>query len=168
MRGKALPFLLGLALLASFCGRPGTEEDAILSVIDSLAGLAERNDVEGMMAFFAEDFVDFEGRDIEGLRSLLQGYFSGRTGIVAHRLSGRLVRLEEGEGEYQAEVALSSGGAEALRRLVRISPDIYRLKIELAKAAGEWRVTFAEWEWISLAEILPESLESLKKVFPRL
>ena len=121
-----------------------------------------------MMACFAEEFEDFEGRDKDGLRSLLTGYFTGRRGVVAHRLSGRLVRLENGKAEYETEVALSSGGAEALRRLVRVSPDIYRLLIELTKEGEEWRIAYAEWSWISLAELLPESLSALRKIFPKL
>lgn len=169
MRLRVRFLLCCLALLAAVCcGRQRTEEDAVHELIGSLIRLAEQKDLDGMMACFAEEFEDFEGRDKEGLRSLLAGYFTGRRGVVAHRLSGRLARLENGKAEYETEVALSSGGAEALRRLVRVSPDIYRLLIELTKEGEEWRIAYAEWSWISLAELLPESLTALKRIFPKL
>ena len=161
-------FLSGLILSAAFSCRQGTEEDSVLAVVDSLSRLAEQKDVEGMMALFAADFLDFEGRDKNALRSLLTGYLRGRTGIVIHRLSARILTLEIGYAELEAEVALSSGGAEALRRLVRISPDIYRIRTELVKAEGTWRVSSAEWASIGLSEILPESRSAIKKLFPRL
>lgn len=168
LRHQARFLLCCLVLLTAFCDRQRTEEDAVHEFIGSLIRLAEQKDLDGMMVCFAEEFEDFEGRDKESLKSLLAGYFSGRRGIVVHRLSGRLVRLEGGKAEYETEVALSSGGGGALRRLIRVSPDIYRLLIELTKDGEEWRIAYAEWSWISLAELLPESLSALKKIFPKL
>jgi hypothetical protein len=130
--------------------------------------LAEQKDLEGVMARFAGEFVDFEGRDKEGLRSLLSSYFGDRRGIVAHRLSRRVIRLENGQAGLEVEVALSSGGAEILRRLIRVSPDIYRIRIDLVEEDGIWLIAYAEWSWISLTELLPESASSLKKLFPKL
>jgi hypothetical protein len=137
-------------------------------VVDSLSRLAEQKNIEGMMALFAADFMDFEGRDKKELRSLLSGYLSGRTGIVVHRLSVRILNLENGYAELEAEVALSAGAAAALRRLVRISPDIYRIRTELVKEEGKWLVSSAEWTSIGLSDILPESRSVIKKLFPRL
>lgn len=168
MRFKALLFLFCLAAFADFSCRQRTEEDAVLEVVDTLTRLAEQKDIEGMMIRFAEDFVDFEGRDKRGLRSLLSSYFGDRSGIVAHKLSNRVISLEDGQAGLEAEVALSSGGAEALRRLVRVSPDIYRIRIDLNKDGGIWLISYAEWSWISLTELLPESASALKKLFPKL
>jgi ketosteroid isomerase-like protein len=159
-------FFLGLVLSAS-CHRK-TEEDVILELVDTLARLAEKKDLETIMTCFADDFSDFEGRDKAGLKALLAGYFSGRTGIVVHRLSSRIETLEISQASLQTEVALSSGGAEALRRLVRISPDNYRIKIGLAKDGEGWLIQSAEWSYISLNELFPESLTMLKKIFPKL
>jgi hypothetical protein len=168
LRFKALLFLFCLALVAGFSCHQRTKEDAVLEVIDSLTRLAEQKDLEGMMSRFAEDFVDFEGRDNKELRSLLSGYFGERSGIVAHKLSHRVIRLQDRQAGLEVEVALSSGGAEALRRLVRVSPDIYRIRIDLMKDGGTWLISYAEWSGISLTELLPESASSLKKLFPKL
>lgn len=168
MRFKAVLCLLCLALFIAFSCRQRTEEDAVLEVVDCLSRLAGEKNIEGMMALFSADFSDFEGRDKDGLRSLLSNYFSGRTGIVVHALSRRILDLEIGYAELETEVALSSGGVEALRRLVRVSPDIYRIRIELIKDGERWLISFAEWSWMSLTELVPESLSALKKFFPKL
>jgi hypothetical protein len=158
----ALLICLGL----TFC-RKKTEEDLILETVDRIIGLAEKKDIGAIMTYFAADFSDFEGRDREGLRSLLSDYFSGRTGIVVHRLSRRVNSLESGRASLQTEVALSSGRAEALRRLIRVSPDIYRITIELAKEEDRWLIRFAEWSYVNLDELFPESLAIFKKIFSR-
>ncbi len=159
-------FCIGLVLFAS-CHKK-TEEDIILELIDTLARLAEKKDLETIMTYFADDFSDFEGRDKPGLKALLAGYFSGRTGIVVHPLSSRIDALEFSQASLETEVALSSGGAEALRRLVKISPDNYRIKIGLVKDGTSWLIQSAEWSYISLDELFPESLTVLKKIFPNL
>ena len=166
LRSRAL--LSALLVVSLFCPlcRQRTEEDIILDTIDSLARLAEKQDLEAIMARFMEDFTDFEGRDKNGLRLLLSSYFDGRTGIVAHRLGYRMIDIDAGRAALETEVALSSGGAEVLRRLVRFSPDIYRLRIDLAKVGEEWLIGHAEWASIGLGELFPESLGELKKIFP--
>lgn len=136
--------------------------------VDSLARLAEKKDLDAIMGHFAEDFADFEGRDKSGLRALLASYFGGRTGIVVHRLGHRIVEFSTDRASLDTEVALSSGGAEALRRLVRISPDIYRLRVGFTKTGEEWLVGYAEWASIGLTELFPESAAEFKKIFPNI
>lgn len=168
MRRNVLLFSLLVALFLWPACRRKTEEDIVLETVDTLVRLAEKKDLEPIMAYLAEDFGDFEGRDKNGLRSLLASYFEGRTGIVAHRLSARMVDFTGEWSTVEIEVALSSGGAEALRRLVRISPDLYRIRLDLDKNGGIWQIRFAKWSPIGLDALLPMSLGELKKIFPRL
>lgn len=156
--------MLFFGLVAGAC-RQETEQDRVFALIDRLTGLAEKKELEAIMASFADDFSDFEGRDKAGLRDLLRGYMDGRTGIVVHRLGGRVEFGEEGQADLQMDIALSSGGAEALRRLVRISPDLYRIRVELVRPADRWLIRWAEWNAVGLSEVLPESLGPLKEIF---
>jgi len=168
-RPKPVPLLLLFVILMAIGScQSKTDEDIILEMADNLGRLAEKKDLEGLMANFTADFSDFEGRNKAGLRALLAEYFSGRTGIVVHRLSSRIEDLEPGQVSLQIEVALSSGGAEALRRLIRISPDNYRIKTGLVKEGEKWLIRSAEWSSVNLNELLPESLTILKKIFPKL
>lgn len=160
-------FLLAWLISAFFLScRQDTEERRILGLFDNLARLAEKKEPEKMMAAFAEDYTDFEGRDKAGLRDLLSGYFSGRTGIVVNRLSAK-VEVGAGGAYLEADVALSSGAAQAFRRLVRISPDLYRLKVEFSGGPGHWLIRYAEWTPIDPTELLPESLSLFKKLAPK-
>jgi hypothetical protein len=136
-------------------------------MVDNLGRLAEKKDLETIMAYFADDFSDFEGRDKAGLQTLLAGYFSGRFGIVVHRLSSQVEVLAADQASLQTEVALSSGGAEALRRLIKISPENYRLKIDLVKSGERWLIQSAEWSEVDLNELFPESLIILRKIYSR-
>jgi hypothetical protein len=159
--------LLMATLLGASCHRR-TVEDEVVEAIDPLFSLAEKRDLSAILAVIAEDFRDFQDRDKAGLGSLLASYFEGRTGIVAHKLGLRIKNLEAGRADVEAEVALSSGGAEALRRLVRISPDVYRLRLELSRTESRWFIRYAEWSSIGLDGLFPESLIELKRIFPRL
>jgi hypothetical protein len=158
-------FFCALSVCTS-CGRK-TDKDLILDMVDNLGRLAEKKDLETIMAYFADDFSDFEGRDKVGLQTLLAGYFSGRSGIVVHRLSSQVEVLAAGQASLQTEVALSSGGAEALRRLIKISPENYRLKIGLVKSGERWLIQSAEWSEVDLNELFPESLIILRKIYSR-
>ncbi len=159
---RRLFFLAWLVAALSLSCRQDTEEQRILELCDNLARHAEKKDLDKIMDAFAEDYADFEARDKAGLRDLLNGYFSGRMGIVVHRLSAN-VELGAGRACLLADIALSSGAAEALRRLVRISPDLYRVKVEFSGGPGRWLIRYAEWTSIDLTELLPESLSLLKK-----
>lgn len=164
---RYVPLFLLLVSGVSLTCRQDSDERRVLGLFDNLARLAEKRDLEAIMACFAEDYSDFESRDKSGIRELLGGYFSGRTGIVVHRLSGKVEFPEPGRAVLQTEIALSSGPAEALRRLVRISPDLYRLKVVFVRSPGGWLVRYAEWTTIDLTELLPNSLSALKKMFPK-
>lgn len=167
---KSTALLLVLLTAASFCPscRQETEEDKVRRAFDSVTRLAEKKDLEGLMAYVAEDFRDFEGRDKAGLRRLASAYFSGREGIVVHRLSARIGQFASEKCSLEADVALSSGGAEALRRLVRVSPDIYRLRVDLVKMGeDDWQMAYAEWAEITWTDLFPESLTPLRELFPR-
>jgi hypothetical protein len=155
-----------LILLAPGACRHKTDSDLVLEVVDRLARLSEKKDIETIMASIEDEYSDFEGRNKSGLRDLLSGYFAGRLGIVVHRLGGRVTLPGAGRAELQADLALSSGAAEALRRLVRLSPDLYRIRIEFVRPADRWLVHYAEWSSVGLAEVLPESLAILKNLFP--
>jgi hypothetical protein len=64
---------------------------------------------------------------------------------------------------------LSSGAAEVFRKLIRYAGDYYRISLRLKKSPdAHFQVEFASWESVRLDELLPESLNVLKKLFPDL
>lgn len=168
MRRRLLAAGLALIFLAPVSCRQKSEEVRVLESVDRLAKLSEKKDLEAVMASVEDGYSDFEGRDKAGLRDLLGGYFAGRMGIVVHRLGGHVEFPVPSQADFETDVALSSGAAEALRRLVRIAPDLYRLKVGLVRSGNRWLVHYAEWRAIGLTEALPDSLSILKSLFPNL
>jgi len=97
---------------------------------------------------------------------MVQTNFDQFRGIVVHLLSTRIDNIDPPEAAIQTDAALSSGAAKALRKLVPVSTDNYRFKIELIKKQDKWLISYAEWKHIGIEELFPESLSILKKLFP--
>lgn len=158
-----LIFLILIAFLFITC-REKTDEEMILEMMNELGKLAEKEDINGILAHMDEDYRDFRGRRKEETRDMLQGYFDQFRGIVIHMLSTRIVERKASEAFIQTELAVSSGGARIIRRVIRVSTDNYRLNLRLAKMDSRWLIRYAEWKHITLDELFPESLAILKKI----
>ena len=160
---------VAVCLLAGSCGRP-SQEARIRDLIKESAARAENRDVGGLMDLFTPDYKDFEGRDKAGTVRLVTDYLDRYRGVVVHVLGVHPGAIgADGRADVECEVALSHGAAEILRRLIRIGNEYYRFRFDIRKdAAGEWRLAYAEWEAIALADLFPESLAVLKKLFPDL
>jgi hypothetical protein len=135
-----------------------------------IPALAEKRDVAGLMELFAPEYADFEGRDKAGTVRLITDYLARYRGVVIHVLGVHPETIgTDGRAEVECEVALSHGAARVLRRLIRVGGEYYRFRFDLRQGGSEaWRFMYAEWESIGLAELFPESLEILKKLFPEL
>ncbi len=161
-----LAFSLIFGLASVECRRAPADEETIIDILKTLGRLAEEEDIEAMIAYFADDFTDFQGRSKGELQSLLSGYLDQRIAVVVHFLGIQIVRLEGSEAAAETEVAVSSGRAEALRRLVKIAPDLYRIEVRFVRQDGRWLIQYAAWTAVELSNLLPESLAILKKLFP--
>lgn len=161
--------LAAVGLIAAACAKP-SEEARIRVLLEKAADLAEDRDVPGLAGLFLDEYADFEGRDKAGTVRLVTDHLSRYRGVVVHILGVRVEAIApDGRADVGCEIALSHGAAEVLRRLIRVGSEYYRFEFELRKdASGEWRFAYAEWEEIGLGELLPESLEVLRKLFPEL
>lgn len=163
--GQLFAFLALLALFMS-CSGPKTDEELIQKRIDEAGRFIEKKDLESLMGFLAEDYYDHRGRDRNQTRDMIQSTFDQFRGIVVHILSTHIEEIAPPEAAIQTDVAISSGGAKALRKLIGLSIDNYRFQIKLTKKEGCWLIRYAEWKPIGIDELFPESLSILKKLFP--
>lgn len=156
-----------ICLLGAACKGP-SDEARIRAHLEDAASLAEERDVKRLSSLFAPDFADFQGRDKAGAVRLISDHLDRYRGVVIHVLGVRVGDIRgEGLADVECEVALSHGAAEVLRKLVPVGSEYYRFRFDLRKGgAGEWRFAFAEWESIGIADLFPESLGILKKIFP--
>jgi len=166
---EAAAVLAAIVLSALACGKP-SDESAIRALLEESVARAEKKDPEGLMEFFAADYVDFQGRDRAATLRLVTDYLDRYRGVVIHLLGVRIGAVgPDGRASVDCEVSLSHGAAEVLRRLIRSTGEYYRFRFDVRKTGpAEWRFSFAEWQSIGLAELLPESLDVLKKLFPGL
>ncbi len=153
--------LLGMLLVS--CGQV-SEEQRLIGRFKYLAGLAEDKDTAGIMAALSPGYSDFEGRDKAATEEMIRGTFESYRGIVLSVLSVRLTDLQAEEATMDAEVAFSSGPAQALRRLIRLGGECYRINIRWAKENGAWMAATAEWRPVDVIDLFPESREKLKTI----
>jgi hypothetical protein len=169
VRFTAVVSAAAVLAVAASCGTP-SEEARIRGLLKASVAAAEKRDIDALRRSFAPDYADFEGRNTEGTLRLITDHLDRYRGVVIHLLGARLEALEpDGRASVTCEVSLSHGAAEVLRKLIRYSGEYYRIKIDLKKPdSQEWRFIYAEWSSIGLTDLLPESLDILKKLFPGL
>ena len=165
--GLIFSLIFLLVLFLTFC-QEKTDEELILEMMEDVGEYAEKKDMSSIMINLADDYQDFEGRGRNETQDLINKYFESYRGIAVNVLSSRIDEIRSLEASIQTEVAFSSGAAKVLRKLARYSTENYRLKIKLVKRDDRWQIQHAEWRYVTLKELFPESLSILKKIFPDL
>jgi hypothetical protein len=155
--------LLGLIVVS--CS-PRSDRDVFSGLMEEMVKLAEKKDMDGLMLYFDEGYSDFQGRRKKETKEFLLNYINNYSNPVIHVLGTRIDRALAGEADIQTEIAISSGAAKLIRKLIKAALDNYRLKIRFVKNDGSWKVSYAEWRYVSLDELYPESYSLLKKIFP--
>ncbi|MCX8160825.1 MAG: hypothetical protein N3G18_07830 [Candidatus Saccharicenans sp.] len=141
------------------------ETEVIRELLRTVAGLAEKKAVDKIKLYLDAEYRDFEGRDLEQTVDLLQYYFKNYQGLAIHLLD-IYVDISKDPAEAEADVLLSSGPLETLRKLVGVVGVYYRFDFRLAKRAGRWQISYAAWREVDSNSLLPGSRAILKKIFP--
>ena len=162
----ALLLLLFISWLFVSC-RHKTESEIIAALMADMAARAEKRDAAGLIANLAGNYADFEGRDRAQTAAMVEEYFSRYRGIVIHVLASRIVIDGAGSAAVETDVSLSSGAAQAFRKLIRFSGENYRFACRLSKE-DRWLITEAKWEYVAVEGLFPESLKILRELFPNL
>jgi len=143
-------------------------EAQIRDRIDEIASFAEARSADGILKALTEDYRDGEDRGKAETGEVLAEYFGRYRGIVIHVLATRFLELQATAATIQTDVSLSSGAAEIFRKAVPFSGEYYRFTCHLEKDGQEWFLQSAEWEYLSLEDLFPESMKILRKIFPDL
>jgi hypothetical protein len=147
----------------------GSDEDEIRRMMHRIQTLVEKRDAAGLLALVTDDYEDFEGRNKDATRALVEDHFAERRGIVVHLLDTEIAPgPAEGEATAETDVVLSSGAGFLLRKAVRFAGEFYRFELNLRKTPDGWRVESARWSLSSRNELSAESLRLLQEVFPGL
>jgi len=162
-----IPFCLWLNLWLFISCQQKTDKEIIAAVIDDMAARVEKKDAAGLIAHLADDYRDFEGRDRAQTAAMVENYFSRYRGIVVKVLASRIELRSTLSAEVETDVAFYSGAASAFRKLIGFSGENYRFRFAMQKT-GAWMIHTAQWEYIPLSGLFPESLQILRELFPNL
>jgi hypothetical protein len=116
------------------CGSHSSDEEQVRELIAGVETAAEERDASDVLAFVADDYEDANGFDRSELQSFLRGW------LLAHPKVELLVNVESlefpADGLAQADISVTS---------VSLSdPDRVRLRVELRRSGGDWRVQRAD------------------------
>jgi len=122
------------ATMLTACGAKSSDEEQVRALIDQVETAAESRDASDVLEHVADDYGDSSGLDKRELQNFLRGYF------LSHPKLELVVNIESLEfpvdGLAQAVVSVAT---------VELGdPDLQRLKVELRRAGGEWRVARAD------------------------
>jgi hypothetical protein len=150
------------------CKKGKTEQDQIREMIESVEDFVEKKYISNILELLTDDFYDVEDRSKKEIEELLIKYYERHTGIVIHILGTQFLNIGNDQAEVQTEVSISSGAAKFFRKIVKYYGETYRFTLNLKKINQEWKIHYAEWRYISLEELFPESFKILKKIFPKI
>lgn len=161
--------LLSLSIIIfNNCGKGKSDEDLILELVESMEKLIEDQYTASILDVLTENFRDMEERSKDDMEAVLNQYFEEYSGIVVNILATHFKVLKLAQAEIQTDVSLSHGAAKMFRKIVAYSGQTYRFTIKLKKTDQKWKVFYAEWRYVYLEELFPESIKILKKLFPKL
>ncbi len=145
--------------------RKTDEAGVVKDLLRTVAGLSEKKDISRIMGYLSPEYRDFEGRNLEQTTRLLEYYFENYPGIAIHLLD-IYVEVNGDRAEAEADLLLSSGPLETLRKMVGLIGSYYRFNFSLGKTAGRWKIIYAAWREVDSNSLLPGSRAILKKIFP--
>jgi hypothetical protein len=121
-------------LLLVACGARSSDEEQVREVFASAEIAAENRDASDVLEFVADDYEDSNGFDKSRLRDFLRAYF------LAHPKIELIVDIETlefpADGVAHSQLTVTS--------LSLNDPDRQRLRVELRRQDGEWRVSRAD------------------------
>jgi hypothetical protein len=128
----SLIFVAAIPLAA--CGAKSSDDEQVRALIERVELAAEARDASDVLEHIADDYTDSAGLDKTRLRDFLRGYF------LAHPKLEIVANVESLEfpvdGLAQAVVTVAT--------VALADPDLERLKVELRRTAGVWRITRAD------------------------
>ena len=133
-----------LALVLTGCGRESSPEDELRAVVAEAEAAAEARDASALSGLVADDYRDVRGNGVEEIRRYVRGY------RIAHQSVHLLVRIEEIElkatdlARLRATVGMVGREAEGAAAW-DLAADVYEFDLTLAREAGDWKVTRADW-----------------------
>lgn len=158
--------LAWIVLLSECCGKKKTPGDEVAEKTEEMAGLAEKENLEGISLLLAAEYQDADGRERRETLEMMADIFERSSGIVIHVLNMETRTAGSGNAIVEVETLISQGAAMALRRLAKMTGRYYLFTIQWKQVQEEWRVVWAKWEEIHEGGLSSKALEKAEKILP--
>jgi len=147
------------------CSSSDKRSDIEIAIYNA-ADAATNSDVEKFMRFIDFDYLDERERTKDIIREKVENYLNRFRVISINILNIKTVKNVNDKAEVITEINFSHGLGKMLSKIIRSAGESYRFRLNVIKKARGWVVKKAEWEWISIDELYPESLKVLRELFP--
>ena len=154
-----------IQVLSTGCGSSDKRSEieiAIYKAVDS----ATNNDVEEFMKFIDYDYLDSEERTKPDISEKVESYLNRFRVISINILNIKTVQSDNDTAEVVVEINFSHGLGKMLSKVIRSYGESYRFRMDMTRRVRGWVVKHAEWEWMSIEELYPESIKVLRELFP--
>jgi len=153
--------ILVLLSCSTSSGRSEIEE-----TIYSAVSAAEERDVGKFMKIISIEYLDDEERTKADIGKKIETYLNRFRGISVNILNIRTVNESMNSAEVITEISFSRGLGKIFSKIVNSYGEVYRFNISMSHRSKNWVVKSAEWNWMSIDELFPESIKVLRELFP--
>ena len=131
-----------LALLAA-CSDPGSPEQQVRAVIESMEAAAEARDVGDLMQHVSANYRDAQGQDRAEASRYARGYF------VANQSVHLLTRIESlkfpSPDEARVKLQVGMAGRSGEPGAASLNANLYDFDLALIREGDEWKLSYADW-----------------------
>jgi len=156
--------VISLVIFTS-CG-PGDKKTEIEIAIHKAVDAAAANDVEEFMTFIDYDYLDPEERTKQDIREKVDAHLNRFRVIAINILNIKTVEKTNDSATVIVEVNFSHGLGRMLTKIIRSAGESYRFHLQMTRRGKGWVTAAAEWEWMSIEDLYPESIRVLRELFP--
>ena len=136
-------FWVAFAVLPA-CSDPGSPEQQVRAVIESMETAAESRDVGDLMEHISANYRDARGQDRTEASRYARGYF------IANQSVHLLTRIESLEfpspDEARVKLQVGMAGRGSAPGAAGLSTDLYDFNLALIREGDEWKVSYADWD----------------------
>ena len=157
--------ILTLLFFLAGCGSSDKRSD-VEKVIYSAVSAVEDRDVEKFMKIISIEYLDEAERTKPEIEEKIRTYLNRFRSISVNVLDIKTVTKNMDSAEIITEISFSSGLGKVFQKIVNSYGEVYRFKILMSRRSKGWVVKGAEWSWVSIDELYPESLKVLRELFP--
>ncbi len=164
---KKLIFTIIFIVFFSLTGCGSSEKKSEIEIaIYNAVDAATANDVDLFLSFIDNDYLDEEERTKSDIRVKVENYLNRFKVISINILNIKTVNKDNENADVIAEINFSHGLGKMISKIIKSTGETYRFSLRMYRSSNGWVVNSAQWDWMSLEELYPESIKVLRDLFP--